>query len=89
VTTTVSWHPANPAGYQYYGEAVCPAGLHAIGGAADDSSRGSARFSQLPSDGSGSGHSGNTAWYAHSADSTSNAATVYVICAPAGVVTGP
>jgi hypothetical protein len=85
----VDWHPTAPAGYQYYGEAVCPAGLHAIGGAADDSNSSSARFSEFPSDGSGNGHPGNTAWYAHSADSASFAATVYVICAPAGVVTGP
>ena len=87
VTTTVSWHPANPAAYQYYGEAVCPAGLHAIGGAAENSS--GVPLPQFPSDGSGNRNPGNTAWSAHSADSASDASTVYVICAPAGVVTGP
>lgn len=86
VTSSVSWHPSAPAGSQYYGEAVCPSGLHAVGGAASQNNSALANF---PSDGSGNGNPGNTAWFARGTGSLSDGAPIYVICAPAGVVTGP
>jgi collagen triple helix repeat protein len=86
VTASVAYNPSAPAGSQYYGEAVCPSGSHVLGGAVR---QGSSVFANYPSDGSGSGTAGNTAWYGHGSSSGSIGATVYAICAPAGVVTGP
>jgi hypothetical protein len=86
VTASVSYHASAPAGSQYFGEAVCPTGLHAVGGAASMSNSALANF---PSDGSGTGTPGNTAWFGRGSGSGSIGAPIYVICAPAGVVTGP
>jgi hypothetical protein len=84
VTAAVSYNPAAPAGSQYSGEAKCPSGLHSVGGATSSQTLG-----EFPSDGSGTGHPGNTAWYARGSGSSSIGTTVYAICAPADTVTGP
>ena len=46
-------------------------------------------MADFPSDGSGNGDPGNTAWYAVGGDMASLGTTVYAICAPADTVTGP
>jgi hypothetical protein len=86
VSSSVSYHPTAPAGSQYYGEAVCPTGLHAVGGSASQNNSALANF---PSDGSGNGTPGTTGWFGRGGGSESVGAPIYVICAPAGVVTGP
>ncbi len=83
-----------PAGTQYGGEANCAGGLHAVGGGVVSESAtagGQTVNSTYPSDGSGSGDPGTTAWsaYVDNASSNSLGFTVYAICAPAGSVTGP
>jgi hypothetical protein len=83
-----------PAHAQYGGEAVCSANLHAVGGGvlSESSTAGQqAVNSSFPSDGSGTGQDGTTAWWADvdNQSSTSLGFTVYAICAPAGSVSGP
>jgi hypothetical protein len=83
-----------PAGTQYGGEASCAAGQHALGGGAESDgvdAGDQAVNSSFPTDGSGDGSAGTTAWTAY-VDNTSGGAlgfTVFVVCAPAGTVTGP
>jgi hypothetical protein len=83
-----------PAHTQYGGEAVCTNGQHAVGGGvlAGGSNPGDqAVNSSYPSDGTGSGDQGNSAWtaYVDNNSSTDQGFTVYAVCAPAGSVTGP
>ena len=83
-----------PAGTQYGGEASCAGGQHAVGGGVvsdGSNARQQAVNSSYPSDGSGSGDPGNTAWtaYVDNTSATMLGFTVYVVCAPAGTVTGP
>jgi hypothetical protein len=83
-----------PSGAQYGGEASCAAGQHALGGGVESDGVGAgdqAVNSSFPTDGSGDGSAGTTAWTAY-VDNTSGGAlgfTVFVVCAPAGTVTGP
>jgi hypothetical protein len=83
-----------PAGTQYGGEAKCAAGQHALGGGVvsdGSNARDQAVNSTYPTNGGGNGTPGNTAWGAF-VDNTSLGPlgfTVYVVCAPAGTVTGP
>jgi len=83
-----------PAHTQYGGEAVCGSNLHAVGGGvlSESSTPGQqAVNSTHPSNGAGSGAEGTTGWWAD-VDNNSAAVlgfTVYVVCAPAGSVTGP
>jgi hypothetical protein len=86
VKATVTYHPSNPAGTQYYGEATCPNGLHVVGGSAASTT---AALADFPSDGSAAGNDGTTAWFGRGTGSASVGAFVYAICAPADVVTGP
>ena len=83
-----------PARTQYAGEASCTGGRHAIGGGviSEGSNPGEqAVNSSYPTDGSGSGDSGTTAWtaYVDNLSAGTLGFTVFVICAPAGTVTGP
>lgn len=84
VTASVTYDPSSPAGSQYFGEAKCPSGLHVVGGAANRATNG-----DFPSDGSGAGNPGNTAWFARGSSSSSIGTSIYAICAPADAVTGP
>ncbi|MFZ1881676.1 MAG: hypothetical protein WAU41_16145, partial [Gaiellaceae bacterium] len=83
-----------PAGTQYGGEANCAAGQHALGGGVESDgvhAGDQAVNSSFPTDGSGDGSAGTTAWTAY-VDNTSGGTlgfTVFVVCAPAGTVTGP
>jgi hypothetical protein len=86
VTAQITYDATAPAGSQYSGEAKCPNGLHAVGGSTGSSSSTRADF---PSDGSGTGNAGNSAWFARGSGSSSVGVSVYAICAPAEVVTGP
>lgn len=83
-----------PARTQYAGEASCAGGRHAVGGGviSEGSNSGEqAVNSSYPTDGSGSGDPGTTAWtaYVDNLSSGTLGFTVFVICAPAGTVTGP
>jgi hypothetical protein len=83
-----------PAHAQYGGEAVCSANLHAVGGGVVSESGTAGQQavnSSFPSDGSGTGQDGTTAWWADvdNLSATSLGFTVYAICAPAGSVSGP
>jgi hypothetical protein len=83
-----------PAGTQYGGEAACTNGRHAVGGGvvSEGANAGEqAVNSSYPSDGTGTGNEGTAGWTAD-VDNTSSGMlgfTVYVVCAPAGSVTGP
>jgi hypothetical protein len=83
-----------PANSQYLGEAPCGSGQHAVGGGVltDSGNPGEqAVNSTFPSDGSGTGTQGNTAWGAYVDNLSSGALgfTVYAVCTAAGSVTGP
>lgn len=67
-------------------EANCPSGQHAVGGGVKTAS-GQVVTASYPSDGSGSGNAGTTAWFGNVANG--RGFTVYVVCAPAGTVVGP
>jgi len=83
-----------PASSQYLGEATCGSGQHAVGGGVLTESGNpgeQAVNSTFPSDGSGTGTQGNTAWGAY-VDNLSAGALgfrVYAVCTAAGSVTGP
>lgn len=85
----------NPAAAQYYywGEARCGANLHAVGGGFVNHGRASDQTvnASYPSDGTGSGDVGNTAWTVVFDKNVSGplSFTVYAICAPAAHVDGP
>ena len=82
-----------PAHSQYFGEAVCGANLHVLGGGVN--SEGAygeqAVNGSYPSKGDGSGDEGTTAWgaWVDNLSSGQRSFTVYAICAPAGNVGGP
>lgn len=83
-----------PAHTQYGGEAVCGSTLHALGGGvvSDSGTPGDqAVNSSYPSDGTGSGNDGTTAWWADVDNNSTGTLgfVVYAVCAPAGSVTGP
>ena len=83
-----------PAGGQYGGEAACASGKHAVGGGvlSEGSNAGDQSInSSYPSDGNNTGQPGTSAWTAYVDNNSTGPLgfTVYVICAPAGTVTGP
>jgi len=89
--TTPSTATANG---QSYGEAVCDAGQHVVGGGAFSGSGdpGAENLnSSYPSDGTGSGAPGNVAWSVYMDNTTDSDLdfTVYAICTAATTVTGP
>src|SRR5262245_16368315 len=86
VTASMTYDPSAPAGNQYFGEAKCPSGLHAVGGSTNSNTTTKADF---PSDGNGTGTPGTTAWFARGTGSSSVGTAIYAICAPADTVTGP
>jgi hypothetical protein len=75
------------------GEAVCPAGLHVLGGGvySEGDAGEQAVNSSFPSDGKGDGQEGTTAWTAYVDNLTAGPLgfTVYAICGQADSVTGP
>jgi hypothetical protein len=83
-----------PAGTQYGAETTCPAGKHVVGGGVVSESNNPGEQSvnsSYPSDGTGTGDPGNSAWTA-AVDNTSAGQlsfSVYAICAEANSVTGP
>jgi hypothetical protein len=86
---------ANPAAAQYFysGEVPCAANLHAVGGGFVNrgSSSDQSISASYPSDGTGSGDAGNTAWTVVLEKNVSGplSFTVYAICAPTAHVDGP
>ncbi len=83
-----------PAGTQYGGEAACGGGLHVVGGGvvSDGSHAGDQDVnSTFPTDGTGSGTPGTTAWSAYVDNRSSGPLgfDVYAICASAASVSGP
>jgi collagen triple helix repeat protein len=83
-----------PAHTQYGFEAACGPNLHVLGGGV----RTDGRFqgaqsvnSSYPSNGSGNGTPGTTAWWGYVDNNSAGQLgfTVYAICAPAGSVSGP
>jgi len=83
-----------PSHTQYGGEAACSGGQQAISGgvlAESGVAGGQAVNSSYPTDGTGTGTQGTTAWSAYVDNNSSGALgfTVYAVCAPAASVTGP
>jgi hypothetical protein len=89
---STDWGPF-PANTQYPGETQCGPDLHVVGGGvlSDSPTAGKqAVNSTYPSNGTGTGEPGNTAWWAD-VDNLSTGSlgfVVYAICAP-GTATGP
>jgi hypothetical protein len=78
-----------PAGTQYSpltsGEAACPAGQHAVGGGFDAPD--ATAQSSHPSNGSGDGSPGNSAWWVRL--TSKSGMTVYAICSSTDTASGP
>jgi hypothetical protein len=83
-----------PAHTQYGGEASCTGGQHAIGGGVVADSNLADRQavnSTYPTDGTGTGTPGTSAWSAYVDNNSAGdlGFTVYAVCAPTTSVTGP
>jgi hypothetical protein len=84
---------SNPNNSQDFVEAACNPGEHVTGGGIFSSSGalGQDINSSYPSDGSGTGEFGNTAWagYVDNETGSTRTITAFAICAKVGSVTGP
>jgi hypothetical protein len=91
LTYVTQVHPPIPANTEYAEEVACSSGRHAIAGGVDSDGADLFVNSSYPSDGTGSGGHGSTAWTAFVGNSgtTAQGFTVFAICAEAGAVTGP